>query len=138
MQVHATTAKELPARLAALREELGIRRVSSTFEPLPGDPKLYEVDAGITDAVCAFAESGTIVVTSGPQRNRGTWLIPPIHICVLRASQILPDLLDWKPAALPTSLTFITGPSKTADIEGILITGVHGPRAVHIFLTEDS
>ena len=110
-----------------------------TFEPL------YRVDAGVTDVQAAIAETGTLVCWSGPGRGRGLSLVPPVHIAVVRRSDIVPDLIDYLarhaqhgPEALPSSIVFITGPSKTADIEGVLITGVHGPREVHILLVDDA
>lgn len=109
-----------------------------------GFAPLYDADAGITDVQAAIAETGSLVCCSGPGRGRGLSLVPPIHIAVVRKSDIVPDLIDyWASAerggaALPSSIVLITGPSKTADIEGILITGVHGPREVHVVLVEDA
>lgn len=102
------------------------------------DPQ-FDSSAGIAGVLAAIAETGTLVQTSGAGRSRGTFLIPPIHIALVRESQIIPDMLDLWPLIdsllpLPTAITLITGPSKTADIEGILVTGVHGPGAVHIVL----
>ena len=89
--------------------------------------------------VAAIAETGTLVIASDMRRSRGTFLIPPIHIAVIFESHILPDMIDLWPrlAVLHTAFTLITGPSKTADIEGILITGVHGPKAVHVIVLEN-
>ncbi len=119
----------------------------------------YDADAGITDCDAALAESGTIVLRTDASRSRGTFVVPPVHIAILKASQILPDMLDlWsrftfpdhplpgadhphaspRRAAMPTSIVLVSGPSKTADIEGILITGVHGPREVHVMLVDDA
>jgi L-lactate utilization protein LutC len=96
----------------------------------------FDADAGITDVVAAVAETGSIVVASGPGRSRAAFIAPAVHIAVVREDQIVPDLLDlWPgPTAPPTSLTIVSGPSKTADIEGILITGVHGPGQLHVVL----
>ncbi len=105
----------------------------------------YDLDAGITDVHAALAETGTLVCSSGsaPGSSRGMSLVPPAHVALVRAHDILPDMLDFYarlrglPAAeLPSNIAFITGPSKTADIEGELITGVHGPGEVHIILIE--
>jgi L-lactate dehydrogenase complex protein LldG len=112
------------------------------YRSLPGLQAQFEVDAGITDVVAAIAESGTLVVRSDAVRSRGAFIVPPVHIAIVPADSVLPDLMDlWRldglggeesgPAA-PTSLVLVSGPSKTADIEGILITGVHGPRDVHV------
>ena len=105
----------------------------------------YGLDVGITDVNAAIAESGTLVCSSGPGITRGLSLVPPAHIAVVRRSDILEELTTFyrrqrglPPSELPSSITFITGPSKTADIEGELITGVHGPGHVHILLIEDA
>lgn len=105
----------------------------------------YDLDAGITDVHAAMAETGTLVVCSGARHARGLSLAPPTHVALVRASDVLPDMLDyWRRLKgmpnmeLPSSQVFITGPSKTADIEGELITGVHGPGLVHIVLIEDA
>ena len=107
----------------------------TTMNDLPG----YR----ITDVHGAIAESGTIVCASDAGHSRGLSLVPPVHIALVRQSDILPDLIDflrkWKGtpgSGMPSSLTLITGPSKTADIEGELIVGVHGPGQVHIVVME--
>ena len=112
---------------------------ANPFEPL------YDVGVGITDVAAALAETGTLVAHSGRGRSRGLSLVPPFHIALVRKSDILPDMIDYwdrlqgiPGPELPSSQSFITGPSKTADIEGQLITGVHGPGAVHILLITDA
>jgi L-lactate utilization protein LutC len=101
------------------------------------DP-LFAADLGITGADWLVAETGSVVVSSGPLRPRSISLLPPAHIVVAAAGQILPDLYDLfsrtEPAALPANLTIITGPSKTGDIEMTLVTGVHGPQALHVIV----
>lgn len=114
---------------------------ASLLDPNDGDEAVFSADVGITGVAAAVAETGSLVCTSGPQQWRGLSLIPPVHVAIVRADQIVPDLLDVLAAAnpdLPAALTLISGPSKTADIEGILITGVHGPGHVHIVVTESS
>jgi L-lactate dehydrogenase complex protein LldG len=109
----------------------------------------YLADAGITDVHAALAETGSLVCNSDAAHGRGHSLAPPIHFAIVRRSDILPDMLDYMnaiaaqcagfgPASLPSAQAIITGPSKTADIEGILITGVHGPEQVHILLLQDA
>ncbi|MBK9118967.1 MAG: lactate utilization protein [Phycisphaerales bacterium] len=101
------------------------------------DPTLFDSAAAITGVRAAIAENGMIVVHSGPQTARGMSLIPPIHVAIIATHQIMADLFDYFATLappLPTNITFITGPSKTADIEGVLVTGIHGPRTVHAVL----
>jgi L-lactate dehydrogenase complex protein LldG len=110
----------------------------------------YEADAGVTDVAAAIAETGSIVCVSDGERGRGLSLVPGAHVAVVRASQVLADLSDYMArldaeggeksdgSGVPSSRAIITGPSKTADIEGVLITGVHGPEQVVIVLVEDA
>jgi L-lactate dehydrogenase complex protein LldG len=125
------------ARAAELIVSLRADGIES--QTTPNDGLLFSVDASITGVSAAIAETGTIVCPSGPGLARGASLIPPVHIAVVSVEQLLPDLYDYLAAfndvaALPTNANLITGPSKTADIEGILITGVHGPGDVHVVL----
>ena len=98
----------------------------------------YDVDVGITDVAAALAETGSLILRSDAEHSRGAHLAPPTHIAIVHARQILADMLDLFPDEhidpMPSSMVIITGPSKTADIEGVLITGVHGPGAVHVLL----
>lgn len=108
----------------------------------PGLDPLYDAGAGVTDVIAAIAETGTLVVGPGPRHSRGAFLVPPVHVALVEPARILPDLVDLWPALgpaqrLPAALTLISGPSKTADIEGILITGVHGPRDVHVLVVSE-
>lgn len=168
MQVHETTPAGALASLRALLFQLRIDKV--TLALLANSPALdwesairlagcrivpwkgtgirdshFSVAAGITDCLAAVAETGSLILASGQSAGRNAWLVPPLHIALLRTSQILPDLIDAMPLLarpessrrLPAAVVFVTGPSKTADIEGILITGVHGPGAVHILLIDD-
>lgn len=82
----------------------------------------------ITPAVAGIAETGTIVLSDKAGESRLAALAPWVHIAVVRRSTLLPDLATAI-AALPPdpNVTWVTGPSKTADVEGILIEGVHGP-----------
>lgn len=105
----------------------------------------YDADAGITDVQAALAETGTLICTSSAIHSRAPSMLPPLHVALLRRSDIMPDMIDYwamqkgkRSMDLPSSITFITGPSKTSDIEGILVTGVHGPMHVHILLVEDA
>ncbi|MFN0058646.1 MAG: lactate utilization protein C [Planctomycetota bacterium] len=109
----------------------------------PGLEAHFEVEVGVTEVFSAIAETGTLVVASSASSSRGAWLVPPVHVAIVLASQVVPDLIDGlrQLAALrvqPSAVVFITGPSKTADIEGILVTGVHGPHSVQVLLVEDA
>ncbi|MEP6850262.1 MAG: lactate utilization protein [Acidobacteriota bacterium] len=102
--------------------------------------ELFDCDVGITGAQFAIAETGTLVLVSDSERSRLTSLIPPIHVCVLRSSDIrqtMREILDLTKVDLSTVLTFITGASRTSDIELTLAIGVHGPRELHVIIVED-
>jgi L-lactate utilization protein LutC len=140
----AVVSMEEGAAAAAARtaaREAGLRIVeASRGAGLDGQ---YDVDVGITDVERAIAETGSLVLSSGAEQSRGAFLLPPVHLAIVRAEQVLPDLIDywrWRRDAhagpLPAATVIVTGPSKTADIEGILITGVHGPGVVHVVLVE--
>lgn len=97
-------------------------------------------DVGLSGAVAALAETGTLIVQSGPGQSRLATLLPPVHIALLFAEQLLPDLFAWTQARQslpPANFTLISGPSKTADIEQTLSIGVHGPkRLIVVLITE--
>ncbi len=96
---------------------------------------------GITGVDYLVAETGSVVLASRPGQPRSLSLLPPVHVAVAGRSQVLPDLFDlfegrWSKEELPSGLSIITGPSKTGDIELRLVTGVHGPGAIHVVLVE--
>jgi L-lactate utilization protein LutC len=97
-------------------------------------------DVGLTSAEAAFAETGTIVVSSGPGKSRLVSLLPPIHIALVPESKLTADIFTWAVARqgnLPANTVFISGPSKTADIEMTLVKGVHGPKRFIVILYGD-
>ena len=94
---------------------------------------------GLTAAVACLAQTGSIVVVSGPGRGRLASLLPPIHVALVSQTMLwesLPELLTAQPelATGGTNLVCITGPSRTADIEHTLSRGVHGPRDIHVVI----
>lgn len=104
----------------------------------------YASEAGVCGVHAALAETGSLICNSDARNGRGHSLIPESHIAIVRRGDLVPDLLDYfsrikgtAPAELPSAQAIITGPSKTADIEGVLITGIHGPGRVFILLVED-
>jgi L-lactate dehydrogenase complex protein LldG len=95
-------------------------------------------DGVITGCACAIALTGTIVLDGGPgQGRRATSLVPDLHICVVRAAQVVagvPDAFALLDASLRMGrpITFISGPSATSDIELQRVEGVHGPRRLEV------
>ena len=122
-----------------LSEQIGNVQVARSIEDR-GD--LFTADAGITDVQWGIAETGTLVLTSGDERHRLTSLVPPIHIALLPASSIvatMPSVLERlrQSENHHQAVTFITGPSRTADIELTLVVGVHGPKELHVVILSD-
>ncbi len=108
----------------------------------------FAATVGITGVDFALAETGSLVLTSLTEGSQLASLAPPIHVALYRRSQVVGSLdevleklsisRDRSFPSLGRSVVFITGPSRTADIEQILIRGVHGPREVHAILVEES
>ncbi|WP_157185148.1 lactate utilization protein C [Paenisporosarcina sp. TG20] len=103
-----------------------------------------KVDLGITCADLGLAETGTVVFMNGEGRGRMVSLLPPFYLCILKESQIVPRITQAMehihakvPTGLPACINFITGPSRTADIEMDLALGVHGPGKVHVILLRE-
>jgi L-lactate dehydrogenase complex protein LldG len=94
-------------------------------------------DVGITSADYALADTGTLVMLASPAEARLISLLPPVHIAVVPAGRVLSGLDELftilpRPAEQTSSMVLITGPSRTADIEQILVRGVHGPGEIHV------
>ena len=111
-------------------------RFSNTIN-LPG------CDASITDCEFLVARTGTIVMSAAQQSGRTVSVYAPVHICIAYTSQLVYDVKDALQSLkekyvgnIPSLITFATGPSRTADIEKTLVTGVHGPKEVYCFLVE--
>ncbi|MDX1467812.1 MAG: LUD domain-containing protein [Acidimicrobiia bacterium] len=100
----------------------------------------YEsVDLGVTGAEAGLAESGSVVLSHGPGRPRMASLIPDVHVVLLhvnRMARTISDLARRHPewVSETANLVFVTGPSRTGDIELHLNLGVHGPRHVHVVM----
>lgn len=105
---------------------------------------LDNVDGVLTGVAVAIAETGTVVLDgSADQGRRALTLLPDLHVCVVRADQVVADVpeavvrLDAS-VRLGRPLTFITGPSATSDIELRRVEGVHGPRRLRILVVDSS
>ena len=96
---------------------------------------------GLTGADAALAQTGSLVLTSGPGRGRLASLLVPIHVALVRRSALmgsLPELIAARPDLVTRGANFvcITGPSRTADIEHVLARGVHGPKDIHAIFVD--
>lgn len=123
------------AALAPLRAAVAPQRPGIDAERPLAD--LLGCEVGVTMAQWGIAAAGTLVLQGGEERHRLLSLLPPVHIALLPASRLLATLgeaLKLLPRPLPAAVTFVTGPSRTADIELQLVIGVHGPRQLHVVL----
>jgi len=134
----------------ALRDRLEQAAIEIVPSDVPNDEehqavleRLAEIEVGLTGATAGLADTGSIVVASGPGRARIASLLPPVHIAVLPLSKMYPTMQAWLAAggaelAKGTSnLVVITGGSRTSDIELQLTLGMHGPRELHVVLYRD-
>lgn len=99
-------------------------------------------EVGLTPAFAAVAETGTLMLRSGSDHPTTLNFLPDTHIVVLRASRVVGPYEDgWallrSVGAMPRAVNFVSGPSRTADIEQTIQLGAHGPRRLHIVLIED-
>jgi L-lactate utilization protein LutC len=118
-------------------DEIALEKAGITVRHAP-DPALR---VGVTKAICGLADTGSILIADGEGNPLQASLLPEIHIAVLRASDILPSLADAMPLPIvrqSRAAVFITGPSRTADIEMSLTIGMHGPGEVHVFLVHST
>jgi len=149
---------ELAPRLRQLAQTEGWQRVAShrgehtqpacntlnlpvLFTDQSYDPLALEAcDVGITGCDALIAQTGSVLVTSRSAGGRAASVLPPHHVVIARREQLLPDL----PAAFdlvkrkyqpdyPSFISLITGPSRTGDIERILVLGAHGPKKLTVF-----
>ncbi len=123
--------------------ECGIANLPGVRSGITDRDQLREIcaiaDIGITSADYALADTGTLVLLSTPCEARMISLLPPAHIAVVPRNRILTGLDELlsvlpDPAAASSSMVLITGPSRTADIEQILVRGVHGPGQITVLI----
>jgi L-lactate dehydrogenase complex protein LldG len=148
----AADITDVPARIAAYLQERALPRRAVCWRELleldwhgggvevEARPARGDDLVGITAAYCAVAETGTLVTLSGPDTPPSVSLLPETHIAVMNTARIVNTMEDaWQLmraelGALPRAVNFISGPSRTADIEQTVTLGAHGPYRVHIVL----
>ena len=126
--------------------EPGLQELLSTYEfPFYStDTGFEQAEVGITLCEALIARNGSVMVSNASAAGRRLSIYPPQHIVVARSSQLVTDLKDaFKLIAgkygsdLPSMISTITGPSRTADIEKTLVLGAHGPKELIVFLIEE-
>lgn len=139
-----TRGRSAVASNAAILRESGITGLPNVRSGIHDRDELRAfcaaADVGITGADYALADTGTVVLLSSPEEARLISLLPPAHIAVVPKERILSGLDELlsilaAPAERTSSMVFITGPSRTADIEQILVRGVHGPGEIHVVVS---
>ena len=119
-------------------EQDGLRQFDRAIESWK-DELFDGTDVGVTRATSAMAETGTLALVSSPESPRTLSLVPPTNVCVIDAAKLyrsLPEALageGWA-AAMPANLLFVSGPSKTADIQQTLAYGAHGPKDLIVLI----
>jgi L-lactate dehydrogenase complex protein LldG len=147
------TMNEVPAAIAAWLAENALATKGVVWPALAGldwagaglalesRPVREDDPVGVTGCVCAIAETGTLMCASSPDTPSATSLLPETHVAVVPASRIVTGMeeawalarAEWG-ARLPRAVNFISGPSRTGDIEMSIVLGAHGPYRVHILV----
>ncbi len=156
---HARVAEtELPEAVAAALAERGVEQIACSddarvqsvrraimdrftcIDEDAGRDALFSVCAGVSGAQYGIAETGTLMLMTSHERNRLVSLVPPGHVAIVPRECLLADLgvafEMLSGTTLARTVTFVTGPSRTADIELTLVVGVHGPRWLHVIVVE--
>jgi len=150
------TLSDAPAAVARYLDSIGVARSAIAWETLSDipwnesglhvefRPPVNEDMVGITSCFCAVAETGTLMLLSGAQTYASAALLPETHIVLVPTSRILRSIEDAFNLAkkergeLPRATNFISGPSRTGDIEQTIVLGAHGPYRVHLILVRDN
>ncbi len=154
--VHRVAAADLASTIAAVMSSHGATRIAvpagipdawlarSNVESVTDDSPLSHADLDrldgvVTGCAVAIAETGTIVLDAGPdQGRRALSLLPDLHVCVVRADQVVGSVPEAISRLAPTRpQTWISGPSATSDIELQRVEGVHGPRRLEVIVVEN-
>src|SRR6185369_8758092 len=151
-------ARALTQIISELQSRVPAKRIALSDAPLVTDltrdlpveelqicppvSELFSYDVGVTMAQAAIAETGTLVLESEKERHRLVSLLPPVHVAIVRSDDICLTMgealkqLRGRQEEMSRAITFITGPSRTADIELTLTVGVHGPKELYVIILD--
>ncbi len=154
--VYCENEKNLLDNLQVLKEQQNWDTIQTVDENLhhllqaagveiPADEEAFNgIQVGITRCDFLVARFGSVVVSSGLSSGRRMFAYPETHIVIANATQVVSEIKDALkglrikyPERLPSQITMITGPSRTADIEKTLVMGAHGPRTLFVFMVDD-
>jgi L-lactate dehydrogenase complex protein LldG len=134
---HCIVTTDAADVLKQILTDLNAQRVAYS-DNAPNARDIFEFDVGVSTAQAAIAETGTLVLDSAGERHRLVSLVPPVHIAIINASSIVETLGEaltlLQKKEISPAITFITGPSRTADIELTLAIGVHGPQELYVIV----
>jgi len=146
---------QLIENLLALSEKEGVNKFYAWEKNIQEQLDRYEfpyfktdhdfayAEIGITSCEALIARTGSIVISNGNESGRRLGIYPPVHVVIAYTSQLVMDLKDAfvllknKYSDLPSMISTITGPSRTADIEKTLVLGAHGPKQLYLLLLDD-
>jgi len=146
---------DVPAAAARYLDSIGVAKKAIAWETLTDLPwqqagvsvdfriPVNEDMVGITGCFCAVAETGTLMMLSGAATYASAALLPETHIAIVPVARIVPAMEDAFALALsergelPRATNFISGPSRTGDIEQTIVLGAHGPYRVHVILVRE-
>lgn len=147
---------DVPAAVARYLDQIGVAKSAIAWQTLSSldwqnggvqvefRPPVNDDLVGITGSFCAVAETGTLMLLSGPETFASAALLPETHIAIVAASRIVAGIEDAFALAreergeLPRATNFISGPSRTGDIEQTIVLGAHGPYRVHVIVVADA
>ena len=146
--VHRVAAGDVPAKVREIlagAERIGVPPALAELGTVVDDDlsvaDLDTLDAIVTGSALAIADTGTIVLDSGPASGRrALTLVPDHHVCIVAAADIVPSVPDAVAALAAAAhegrpITLVSGPSATSDIELDRVEGVHGPRTLDVIVT---
>lgn len=151
-----STLEQVPAAVARYLDGLGIAHEAIAWETLRSlpwseagikaafRPPVNEDLVGITGCFCAVAETGTLMLLSGAETYASAALLPETHVAIVPMSRVVGTIEDafalakQERGGLPRATNFISGPSRTGDIEQTIVLGAHGPYRVHVILVKEA
>jgi L-lactate dehydrogenase complex protein LldG len=145
-QIEKFAAVRQVKNLFVWEKELLAQLDKSTIRFNASEEQFINCEVGITTCEALVARTGSILVSSKSLSGRRLSVFPPIHIVVAYTSQIVAEIKDgfsllkdkYSASTMPSMISLVTGPSRTADIEKTLVLGAHGPRELILFLIDDS